>query len=75
VDTDVRRGFGSTHMVNWCGYAIQETHSVVLSLGFWPEKGHGVYLSGVIPSSPTHTYGVASVGWIVQVNEKMTMDL
>jgi hypothetical protein len=75
VGTDVRSGFGSTHMVNWCGYVIQETHSAVRSLGFWPDEGHGVYLSGFIPGSPSHRYGVSTAGWIVQVNGKPTPDL
>jgi hypothetical protein len=75
VGTDVRSGFGSTHMVNWCGYIIQETHSTVPSLGFWLDQGHGVYLSGCIPGSLADRYGVPPAEWIVQVKKKTTLDL
>lgn len=75
VGTDVRSGLQTMHMVKWCGYIIQETHSAVRSLGFWPPKCNGVYLSRYNLGSPADRYGDNSQEWIVQVNDKPTPDL
>ena len=75
VGTDLRSGFGSTHMVCWCGCILHETHSAVRSTGFWPKEGHGVYLSKWIFGSPAERYGVPFTEWIVQVNDKPIPDL
>ena len=68
VGMDVRNGFGTTHMVNWCGSLLQEPHSIVHLLGFFPEQGHGVYMEKQMFGSPIHRYGVSSTQWIVEVN-------
>jgi len=75
VGTDVRNGFGTTHMVNWCGSLLQEPHSAVRSLGFLPKEGHGVYVARRLFGSPLHRYGVSARQWIVEVNGKATPDL
>ena len=75
VGTDVRNGFGTTHMVNWCGSLLQEPHSAVRSLGFLSEEGHGVYVARRMSGSPIHRYGASARQWIVEVNGKPTPDL
>lgn len=75
VGTDVRNGFGTTHMVSWCGSLLQEPHSAVRSLGFLPKEGHGVYVAKRMYGSPVHRYGVSARQWIVEVNGKPTPDL
>lgn len=75
VGTDVRDGFGTIHMVNWCGSVVQDPHPAVRALGFLPEEGHGVYVARWCHGSPVHRYGLYALQWIVQVNGKPTPDL
>ncbi|XP_057831090.2 protease Do-like 7 [Cryptomeria japonica] len=75
VGTDVRDGFGTTHMANWCGSVVQDPHSAVRALGFLPEEGHGVYVARWCHGSPVHRYGLYALQWIVEVNGKPTPDL
>lgn len=75
VGTDVRDGYGTTRMVNWCGCVIQDPHSAVRALGFLPEEGHGVYVARWCHGSPVHRYGLYALQWIVEVNGKLTPDL
>jgi len=73
--TDVRDGFGTTHMANWCGSVVQDPHPAVRALGFLPEEGHGVYVARWCHGSPVHRYGLYALQWIVEVNGKPTPDL
>lgn len=75
VGTDVRSGLQTTHIVIWCGYTIQETHSGVRSLGFWLPQGNGLYVSGYTSGCPADRYQDVTADWIVQVNDKPTPDL
>eukprot|EP00252_Welwitschia_mirabilis_P018169 TRINITY_DN40411_c0_g1_i1.p1 TRINITY_DN40411_c0_g1~~TRINITY_DN40411_c0_g1_i1.p1 ORF type:complete len:1096 (+),score=238.79 TRINITY_DN40411_c0_g1_i1:357-3644(+) len=75
VGTDVRDGFGTTRMVNWCGSVVQDPHPAVRALGFLPEEGHGVYVARWCHGSPVHRYGIYALQWIVEVNGKPTPDL
>lgn len=75
VGTDVRDGFGTTHMANWCGSVVQDPHPAVRALGFLPEEGHGVYVARWCHGSPVHRYGLYALQWIVEVNGKPTPDL
>uniref|UniRef100_A0A0D6QUH5 Pro-apoptotic serine protease NMA111 n=1 Tax=Araucaria cunninghamii TaxID=56994 RepID=A0A0D6QUH5_ARACU len=75
VGTDVRDGFGTSHMVNWCGSVVQDPHPAVRALGFLPEEGHGVYVARWCHGSPVHRYGLYALQWIVEVNGKPTPDL
>lgn len=45
VGIDVSDGFGTMHIVSWCGCIVQKSHPIIASLGFFPEQGHGVYVS------------------------------
>ncbi|KAI3968469.1 hypothetical protein MKX01_007779 [Papaver californicum] len=75
VGTDVRDGKGTLRMVNWCGCIVQEPHPAVRALGFLPEEGQCVYVSGRFHGSPARRYGLQATCWIVEVNEKLTPDL
>lgn len=75
VGLDIRKGFGTTRMVNWAGSIIQDSHPAVRALGFLPEEGHGVYIARWSHGSPSHRYGLYALQWIVEINGKPTPDL
>ncbi|KAG9130911.1 hypothetical protein Leryth_006685 [Lithospermum erythrorhizon] len=75
VGTDVRDGYGTTHVINWCGSIVQDPHPAVRALGFLPSEGHGVYVARWCHGSPVHRYGLYALQWIVEVNGKPTPDL
>lgn len=75
VGLDIRKGFGTTRMVNWAGSIIQDSHTAVRALGFLPEEGHGVYIARWSHGSPSHRYGLYALQWIVEINGKPTPDL
>lgn len=75
VGTDVRDGYGTTRVINWCGCIVQEPHPAVRALGFLPSEGHGVYVARWCHGSPAHRYGLYALQWIVEVNGKLTPDL
>nr|XP_043632502.1 protease Do-like 7 [Erigeron canadensis] len=75
VGTDVRDGFGTTRVINWCGCFLQDPHPAVRALGFLPDEGHGVYVTRWSHGSPVHRYGLYALQWIVEVNGKPTPDL
>ena len=75
VGTDVRDGFGTTHIVSWCGCVVQKPHLAVTTFGFFPKEVHGVYVSFRLYGSPVHRYELNSCEWIVEINGKPTPDL
>lgn len=75
VGIDDRHGLGTTRMINWAGCILQEPHSAVRALGFFPEEGHGVYVAGYCHGSPAHRYRLHALRWIVEVNGKPTPTL
>ncbi|RHY33997.1 hypothetical protein DYB32_001213 [Aphanomyces invadans] len=75
VETLELSGTGTSRVIVWCGLVIQEPHYAVVSLGYMPEEGGGVYCSRWCYGSPAHKYGLRATMWIVQVNNEPTPTL
>ena len=66
---------GTERVIIWSGMVIQSPHYSVVSIGYIPEEGGGVYCSRWCYGSPAHKYGLRATIWVVEVNGQPTPTL